>query len=429
MIVPLMEHAARRTELADAILKNDETTTLSFTAGRLTSASTQRTQGINLRVIAEGRLGIAGTTSDDPAELLEAALVSARGGDPVNLALPRPGVVPQVATHSARAASATVNDLALLGTLVRDRLVGAQAELNLTVERSLGSVRVANTLGLDASYDVSQVTLAVEVSRMVGERRVTLQAHLAGADLPSLGAIEELVAGLRHRLVWSEKEVAAVTGQQTVLFLPSALPLLLQPLEYAVLGKSAMHGRSPIASRRGTRLFSETLTIHDNPLAAGRPGSRPVDDEGVVSRTLPLVRAGVLETLLYDLETATRTGNAATGHGRRGTFGKPQPSCTNIVVEPGTKSWSELLSLVGDGLIVERLRGWPTGHLIGGTFAQPCAVAWRTSGGEITGIAPEVTVAGNAYDLLTRVVALGTEARWQGSRCAPPLLIEGVAVF
>lgn len=429
MIGPLMEQAARRTELADAILKNDETTTLRFTAGRLTSASTQRTQGVNLRVVSEGRLGIAGTTAEDPGELLDAALVSARGGDPVTLALPRPGVLPQVATHSPRAASATVNDLAALGTLVRDRLAGAHAELNLTVERSLGSVRVANTQGFDASYDVSQVWLSVELSRMLGDRRVTLQAQASGSDLPSLGSIEEMVAGLRHRLLWSEREMAPVSGQQTVLFLPSALPLLLQPVEHAVLGKSAMHGRSPIASRRGTRLFSERLTIHDNPLAAGRPGSRPVDDEGVPSRIVPLVRAGVFETLLYDLETATRTGNAATGHGRRTTFGKPQPSCTNVVIEPGTESWSDLLAAVGDGLIVERLRGWPTGHAIGGTFAQPAAVAWRTSGGEITGLAPEVTVAGNAYDLLTRVVALGTEARWHGSRSAPPMLVEGVSVF
>jgi PmbA protein len=429
MIAPLIERAARRTELADAILKNDETTTLSFTAGRLSHAATSRSQGVNLRVVAEGRLGIAGSTAEDPDELLDAALVSARGGDPVTLGLPRPGVVPQVVTHAARAASATLNDLAGIGSMIRDRLAGAHAELNLTVERSLGSVRVANTNGVDASYDVSQVTVAVELSRQQGDRRITLQTSLSGCDLPSLTAIEELVAGLRQRLAWSEQETAPATGTQPVLFLPSALPLLLQPLELAVLGKAAMHGTSPIAARRGTRLFSDLVHVQDNPLAPGRPGSRPVDDEGVVSRPTTLVRAGVFESLLYDLETATRTGNPATGHGRRSTFGKPQPSCTNIVVEPGTQDWAELLRTLGDGVVVERLRGWPTGHAIGGTFAQPAAVAWRASGGEIAGIAPELTVAGNAYDLLTRVVALGSESRWYGSRSAPAMLVEGVAVF
>ncbi len=429
MIGPLMERADRRTELADAILKNDETTTLTFTAGRLTSAATARSQGVNLRVVSEGRLGIAGTTGDDPDELLDAALVSARGGDPVVLGLPRPGVVPQVVTHAARAASATINDLSGIGTLIRDRLAGAHAELNLTVERSLGSVRVANSNGVDASYDVSQVTVAVELSRQQGDRRITLQAHLAGCDLPGLSALEELVAGLRQRLAWSEREITPATGTQTVLFLPSALPILLQPLEQAVLGKAAMHGISPIAARRGSRIFSDLLTIHDNPLAAGRPGSRPVDDEGVVSRVIPLVRAGVFETLLYDLETATRTGNPATGHGRRTTFGKPQPSGTNITVDAGTHGWTDLLKALGDGVVVERLRGWPTGHSIGGTFAQPAAVAWSVSRGEISGIAPELTIAGNAYDLLTRVAALGSELTWQGSRAAPPMLVEGVAVF
>ncbi|HWA16933.1 MAG TPA: TldD/PmbA family protein, partial [Gemmatimonadales bacterium] len=406
MIAPLLERAHRRTDQADAILKNDETTTLSFTAGRLTTASTSRSQGVNLRVVSEGRLGIAGTTAEDPDELLDAALVSARGGDPVVLGLPRPGVVPQVVTHAPRAASATLNDLGGIGALVRDRLAGAHAELNLTVERSLGSVRVANTNGVDASYDVSQVTVAVELSRQQGDRRITLRGHLSGHDLPALTAIEELVADLRTRLAWSEHESTPATGTQAVLFLPSALPVILQPLEQAVLGKAAMHGVSPIAARRGNRLFSSRLTIHDNPLAAGRPGSRPIDDEGVVSRPMPLVKAGVFDALLYDLETATRTGNPATGHGRRTTFGKPQPSCTNIVVEPGDQGWTDLLRTLGDGVVVERLRGWPTGHVIGGTFAQPAAVAWHVSGGEIAGIAPELTIAGNSYDLLNRVAAL-----------------------
>jgi predicted Zn-dependent protease len=154
-----------------------------------------------------------------------------------------------------------------------------------------------------------------------------------------------------------------------------------------------------------------------------------VDDEGVASRAVTLVKAGQIETFLYDLETAARVGAAPTGHGRRTTFAKPQPACSNVVVDPGPAGWEELLQAIGDGLLIEATRGNPTGTVLGGTFAHPAAVAWRVGGGEVRGIAPEVTIAGNAHDLLGRVVAVGKETEWNGSRSAPAIVVDGVSVF
>jgi PmbA protein len=429
VITPLIERAAQRTTLADAMLKTDETTALSFAAGRLARAETRRTHGVNLRVVAEGRLGFAGSTADDVSELVEAALASARVGDLASLALPRPAPLPPVITHAHRAAAATVSDLVALGELVRDRLAGDTADLALVVERSLGSVRVANTRGLDAGYDVSQVAIVVEAARTRGGRRLVLREWLSGADLPSLPDIERLVSRLQQRLQWAARDAEPATGRQMVGLLPSALPLLLTPVEQALLGKAVLQGISPLGRRRGTKVFSELFTLRDDPTVAGRPGSRPVDDEGVPSRPVTLVQAGQVEAFLYDLETATRVGASPTGHGRRTTFAKPQPAASNLVVEPGTASLEELLAAVGDGLLIEEFRGSPVGNPVGGTFAQPASVAWGVRGGEVLGIAPEVTVAGNAHDLLGRIVAVGRDPVWLGSRSTPTLVVEGVSVF
>jgi PmbA protein len=429
VIAALLERASRRAAQADAVLKTDETTSLEFAAGELVSARTAQCQGLSLRVVAEGRAGFSGTVSDDLDDLLERALASAAAGDPTVLTLPPPAPLPAVLTHVPRAAAATVPELVAICHLVRDRMAGEQAELSISLERSIGSVRVANSRGVDASYDASLVSLAVRASRLRTGRRVMIEARLSGADLPALPDLEAVVGMLRQRLAWAERDTEIAPGRQRVLFLPAALPALLQPVEQGLAGKAALERSSLAGWRRGTRALSELLSLTDDPLASGRPGSRPVDDEGIPSRTTPLVKAGTIEGLIYDLETASRVGAAPTGHGRRSTFGKPQTACTNLVVEAGQTSWRDLLAAVGDGLVVERVRAAGPANVAGGMFAFPVTLGWRVVGGEVTGLLPEVTIAGNAHDLLNRIIAVGSDLFWVGSRAAPPVVVEGVSLF
>lgn len=428
MIAPILERAARRTALADAVLKTDETTTLEFGGASLNSAATATSQGLNLRVVVDGRTGFAGTVTDEPEELLQRAITSASIGPTTGFDLPAQTSLPPVITHVPRAAAATVPELAMLCQLVRDRLSGEHAEIAMTLERSLGSVQVGNTRGLDASYDVSQVSLAVRASRVVDGRRVTIEGRLASADLPALVEVEQLVAMMRQRLAWMERGAEVAPGRLRLAFLPTALPPLLAPVEQALAG-STVQGGIPTVSRRGTQVFSELLSLLDDPLVNARPGSRPIDDEGVASRPVTLVKAGVIEALINDLETASRMGVQPTGHGRRSTFGKPQPAYSNLIVEAGADSWEEILLAVGDGLVLERLWSAGRSNMVGGTFAIPATLAWRVVSGEVTGLAPEVTVAGNAYDMLNRVIAVGREALWVGSRAAPTIVVDGASVF
>ncbi|MFN8651680.1 MAG: TldD/PmbA family protein [Gemmatimonadales bacterium] len=430
MIAPLIELAGRRTTLADACQKTDETTTLRFAAGKPVSARVSRSSGTNLRVVAEGRMGFAGAIDEDAAALLELALTSARHGEATSVTLPRPAAhVPRVATHAPRAASATLAELGSLAAMVRDRLASERAELTMSVERSIGTVRVANTRGVDAGYDVTLVTLSLEAARVRDGRRIVTGGRLTGVDLPALSDIEGLVARVRQRLTWAEKDAKAEPGRQQVAFLPSAVPVLLHPLEQALLGKTVMQGSSPLARRRGSKLYSELFSLSDNPLVDGCPGSRPVDDEGVASRVVPLVQEGRVEGFLYDLETATRVGVPPTGHGRRSIFAKPEPAATNLVVQPGSLSFDDILRTLGDGVLVEETQGGQTGSAAGGTFAETAGLAWRVEGGEVTGLAQELTVAGNAHDLLGRITAVGADPLWIGPRCLPALVVEGVSVF
>jgi predicted Zn-dependent protease len=78
---------------------------------------------------------------------------------------------------------------------------------------------------------------------------------------------------------------------------------------------------------------------------------------------------------------------------------------------------------------VERVRAAGPANVAGGMFAFPVTLGWRVVGGEVTGLLPEVTIAGNAHDLLNRIIAVGSDLFWVGSRAAPPVVVEGVSLF
>lgn len=428
MIAPLLERASRRAERADAVEKTDETLTLRFEAGKLHSAGRSLECGVNLRVVADGRIGFAGTTGDDPGQVLEAAMASARVGEPGTLDLPGRAPLPEVQTSVPRAASAGLETLRDIGAGIADRLGGDGCQVNVTVERSVGEVRVANSRGVEAHYPVSAVSVSAEIVRVTGDEIVIISDHRAGADLPALADLEQMVESMRQRLAWASSTAEAPEGRRPVCFTPQALPALLLPVQLACVGKTVQQGSSPLAGRIGEHRFDSAFSLVDDPLADGRSGSRPVDDEGVISRRFPLVEAGVICGFIYDVESATRGGVRPTGHGRRSTFGKPQPAYSNLVVSPGTLGFDALLALVDDGLLVDELLGVGQGNVIGGAFSHPVALAWRVIKGEIVGRVTATQVAGNALELLDHLRGVGEGVEWRGSLAAPAMVVEGVAV-
>jgi PmbA protein len=429
MISTLLERAARRTQAADMTSKTDETLSLTFEAGRLKQAAFLQEQGTSLRVISAGRMGFAGTTGEDAEALLDSALASAQVGEHVTLALPRPTQLPRVTTHYPRAGSATLPELIQLGQGVLDRLGRGRTHVNLTLERSVGSVRIANTRGVDASYDVSSVSLQIEVVRVAGDDVLVVSDSYAASDLPELGDIERLVEGIQRRLAWAERAATLPSGKLPVCFTPAGAAVLLLPLHQALQGKSVLHGVSPFAALKGERALSSELTLVDDPLLDGRSGSRPVDDEGTASRQTVLIEAGVIRQFIYDLETASRASATATGHGRRTVFGKPQAAFSNLVLSPGSASFEDLLAGPPAFLLVDELAGAGQGNLVGGSFTHPVGLAYLVQQGEVVGRVTDVTVAGNAYELLGRISGLGRDTRWIGSTCTPSIMVDGVAIL
>ncbi len=428
MIDDLMDLATRAADQADAVVKTDSTTSLRFHDGALQGADYSEATGANLRMVVDGRIGGAGTTKTDATALVEAAIAAARVGDECRLFYPEPAPSAEPLVHDAGAAAADIEDLELGGVLIGDQLADDRTTIDVHLERSIGSVHVATTRGVDQYYETTGVALDVTVTRTHGERLVTARAWWGGTGLLDDGDVASIVQDLQQRLAWGENAATVPEGPAVVCLTPRAVASVLVPLRRALRGTALHYGTSPLRDKIGTRVVDERITLIDDALLDGRPGSRPIDDEGVVCRRLPLIEAGFFKAGIYDLETATLSGVPATGHGRRATFGKPQAAFTNLEMLPGEDSWDLLLQATGDGLVVDGFHGVGRGLAANGAVRARASLAYRVSGGKIVGHAPDVRLSGNVFRSLERVLALGKERPWLGSVAVPAMVVEGFSV-
>jgi PmbA protein len=421
----------------DCLWRQSERTSVAFESGRLKTAGITEEAGVNLRVVSGGRVGIAGSTAVDapPAALVERAVASAELGEPLALVFPPSAPLPQVPTSFDRAGGASLDDLIAIGREVAERLAREGCQVNVTVEREIASTRVANTVGADGSYRSTGVAISAEVWRIAGNDVLAIGDGFEGADIPTRDAITALVQSIQSRLELGLKIVDPPEGSLPVVFTPAGLSALFLPITQALSGKAVLQGISPLAGKTGEQVFDPAFSVVDDPLAAGRSASRPIDDECVPSRATPLVEKGVVKQFMYDLETAARAGAASTGHGQRGIFSKPAPGYSNIVFGEGGRGKREegtlgggLLADIKDGLLVDDLIGVGQGNVVGGAFSHPVALAYRIERGEISGRVKDAAVAGNSYELLKHIGGFGNDRRWYGARSAPSLLLEGVSV-
>ena len=91
MIPRLLELIRRAGARGDLVAKQEETLVLELVDGALARASLLHERGVNLRVLREGKAGVAGTTDDDAAAVVAAALEAAEQGPPAEVELPEAG--------------------------------------------------------------------------------------------------------------------------------------------------------------------------------------------------------------------------------------------------------------------------------------------------------------------------------------------------
>ena len=294
------------------------------------------------------------------------------------------------------------------------------------------SVAIVNSRGLDLKHETKNAVL-VSAAVVSDGKEMQNAYEMKGGELSSISEkelVEKAVTAAKNKLGAD----VAPTGAYPVVFSPKAFSSLLSTYSGVFSAEAARRGLSRLKGREGEVIASEKVTLTDDPFYPESPSQRPFDAEGTPTFTKNVVENGRLLTLLYNLKTAAALGKETTGNASRGSYAAPVSiSPFTFYLAPGEYREEELLKMAGEGVYIDFLGGLHAGaNPISGDFSLQSA-GFMIHGGEKAEAVKSFTVAGNFFDLLKGVRAVGDQVEYRGmgsatSFASPPVLVDGLSI-
>ncbi len=420
----ILSLAKKDAQQAEVFLTSYEETPVIFEANRLKQLHTRQGALVALRIIHKGRVGFSTTTRlDDRVSLVNRAIEVAQFGMTARFELPPLKAYPQVEVYDPGVEALEIEQMVNLGESLIAKVRGHTPDLvcEAGVTKSIVQVHILNSQGVEVSYRRSYFAISLEGNLI----RDTDMLFVGDSD-SSCHPIEDtdkVSNSVINQLELAKRQASVSSEHLPVIFTPHGVAsTIIAPLALAFNGRVVVQGASPLGRKQGERVFDERLSLRDDATLIYRPRSRPYDDEGVPSRSTPLIDHGVVKGFLYDLQTAGLAGVQSTGSGDRGGGGLPTTSISSLIFESGEATFEEMVQDTKEGLVVEQLMGAAQTNVLGGEFSGNVLLGYKVENGEIVGRVKDTVVSGNIYQVLNKLVGMGQEARWVGGAIFTPAI-------
>jgi TldD protein len=163
----------------------------------------------------------------------------------------------------------------------------------------------------------------------------------------------------------------------------------------------------------GRRFGPEELQIFDGAAPPGHRGSYCYDDEGSPCTTTQLIKDGVLVGRLHSRETAGKLQETPTGNARCLNYNfNPIVRMTNTWIGRGKTPVVDLFTGIKTGVYA---RNWLGGMTNGEMFTFSAGEAWMIRNGKLAQPVKDVTLAGNVFQTLGDIEAIGDDFYWDES--------------
>lgn len=431
-IQKLLDRAKQEGLTADCYLLADDSISVNAQGREQTGYEANSTQAIGFRVLYNGKMGYASTEAFDDAAiemLLKSARESAELSELPDEQFIYEGAKEYPILDLPKHEMPDANALFAVTPQVNDAAHAYSNKVDKVAYSTAASSKVhkiiANTYGLYleekdcVSYAYASVQ-AKESEEVQDGFEVAINRDFQALDIESMAKIaaQKALDNLGGQSIES--------GEYPVVLDSYAMNSLLGVFFSVFSADAAQKGLSLLANKEGEPIASPAVRLLDDPHRRDALQSHAFDDEGVPTTRKYIIENGQLNTLLHNLKTAHKAGVESTGNaGKAGVSGEITITSFNLHFEPGTKSLEELLSSIGDGLVITDLMGLHAGaNPISGDFSL-AAKGYLFKDGKRVQPVSQITVAGNFYSLLKQIEEFATDLKFFFGRSGSPSCYVG----
>ncbi len=420
----LLGRLLRAGDYADLFLEASTYAGATLVAGRVPTwrESSNRVEGLGLRILQGHRQAFACTADPDPAGWQEAAIRATESLPQISVAAPRPAPQALVTTPLTLPADAPE----FLAPLEIRALLEAYAEAAFSADAGVTRVEadfrsVTRRTALASSEGAFYAQAATRI-----EMRVSITLAPAGpapgfslrGSCTGFGPIflerPEVLAREAVDHARAQRDARSATAGPCPIVLAGGWGGVVlheaigHALEADIAGDGVLAGPRPV----GVRLAPPAVTLVDDPTASGRRGSARFDDEGVPTTRTLLIDAGVRVAVLADRLSAARWGVPVTASGRRQDYRcSPQTRMSNLCLLPGDTPPEDLFHGIAHGLFVRRPGGGQYDPR-SGAFSVDLVEAYAIEDGRVTGPVRGGRLAGTGPAMLQGIRGVGDAMEW-----------------
>jgi PmbA protein len=418
-------------EAAEAYIAEDESFRAMATDGEITQYSSNLTKGLSFRVKAKGKIGYASTEAFDKDAvgwLLKSAVDSA--------------VLCEDASEQFIYDGREKNPELKLEDEVGDPAGKLQFVLDVektakdydgrigkvgynTIITSRESVRIVNTYGMDKRFTATYAIAYLMPLAKDGESTASGVAVQIGRGFKALDA-KKLGAKAAADAIAMLHASPVPSGQYRVVIQNRAMADLLGVFSDAFSAENVHKDLSVLKGKLGTKVAAECVTLMDDSLLPQGIASRPFDAEGVPSGSHALIENGVLKTFLHNLKTANKDGVRSTGNASKAGYSAPiRIAPTNFYLKAGDTAYEQMLSDMGDGLVITEVTGLHAGaDAVSGDFSL-LSKGFLVKDGKPVRPVEQITIAGNFYEMLKSVRTVGSDLAFPEGAVGSPSMDVG----
>jgi PmbA protein len=207
------------------------------------------------------------------------------------------------------------------------------------------------------------------------------------------------------------------TQQAKILFAPEMARGILSSFLSAISGGNLYREASFLLGKLGQKVFSDLITLTEEPLLKHGLGSAAFDSEGVRTQRRVLIEQGILNGYILGSYSARRLGMATTGNAG---------GVHNLLVTPGQYNQEQMVKNMDTGLLVTELMGQGI-NIVTGDYSRGASGFW-VENGEIQFPVDGVTIAGNLAEMFNNIIAVGNDIDQRGNIQTGSLLVSSMMI-